>query len=76
MYASIVVSPRLSKPDSTLTITFIVVFLLVISLKIIGVAAQRKWGYLGKTNEYENSAIKLKKQTNEINNTDTLLKIF
>ncbi|XP_071149005.1 uncharacterized protein [Mytilus edulis] len=41
-------SPRLSKPDSTLTITFIVVFLLVISLKIIGVAAQRKWGYLGK----------------------------
>ncbi|VDI23655.1 Hypothetical predicted protein [Mytilus galloprovincialis] len=39
-------SPRLSKPDSTLTITFIVVFLLVISLKIIGVAAQRKWGYL------------------------------
>ncbi|XP_063418433.1 uncharacterized protein LOC134701232 [Mytilus trossulus] len=39
---------RHSKPNSKLTITLVVVFLLVILMAILGLIARRKWGTLGR----------------------------
>ncbi|CAG2239653.1 unnamed protein product [Mytilus edulis] len=52
VYISIVVpaNQRHSKPNSELTITLVVVFLLVISMAILGLIARRKWGTLSKIN--------------------------
>lgn len=50
MYVSFVVpaNQRHSKPNAELTITLVVVFLLEISMAILGLIARKKWGTLGK----------------------------
>lgn len=52
VYVSIEVpaNQRHLKPNSELTITMVVVFLLVISIAILGLIVRRKWGTLGKIN--------------------------
>lgn len=71
-YVSVVVpaKQRHPKPYSNLTISLIVVFLLVISLALLGFIARRKWGTLGKINNKNAKTvlyIKIEKKKNTTN---------
>lgn len=78
VYISIVVpaNQRHSKPNSELTITLVVVFLLVISMAILGLIARRKWGTLSKINNKNAKTVPYIKKWKEEKNYKLFLNNF